>query len=133
MNHNRVRITKPPAPILPSVQSSPAPQPPAEFRVGQHEELLERVQNGFKETLRVLDEIAKQHQDVHVVVQLDTSVQNEILEVVKEIRENLKPSGITQAEEDALAQQLNDSASPLEAAVEANQPKSSTARKKKKK
>lgn len=86
---------------------------------GQHEELLERVKEGFKDVLAGLKQ-----KDIKIVVELDTSVQREILAVVKEIKEIVtKTGGISKAEEDILAEKLHTGGTSLEEAVKANQPK----------
>lgn len=128
----RRTLPQPPAPILP-----PQIEPESISRApGQHEELLDRVRNGFREVFRVLDEIAKQRQDIKVIVELDTCVQKEILEVVKEIREIVSSqheSGISKEEEDRLARELDTGSNALAEAVEANQPMGDNALPKKKK
>jgi hypothetical protein len=103
MERTRNRITKPP---------TPTPDPSSQ-REGQHEELLKRVVDGFRITLQALDNIAHQHQDVKVVVELDTSVQKEILEVVKEIRDDVKKILSNPVESGASAEQLRATLYPL--------------------
>jgi hypothetical protein len=96
-------------------------------RVGQHEEMLDRLDKGFKSVLAALDSPGTSSQ---VVIQLDTAVQEQILGVlrqvlgiVKDIRKNQSAGGgLTPEEESALAAQLDASSGPLKAAVEANQP-----------
>jgi len=92
MQRSRERFTKP----LEPAASTPLPPGEAESfsrGPGQHEELIERVKNGFRETLLSLDRVEKQRQDLHVIVQVDMSVQREILETLKQVLEIVsKPS-----------------------------------------
>ena len=127
-----IRRTLPslPAPTL----APPTAQPESFSRApGQHEEIIDRVRGGFREVLRVLDDISKKHQDVIVKVELDTSVQKEILEVVKRIEEKLDTSGLSKEEEDKLAEALDAASNPLAEAIEANQPMGDNVVSKKKK
>jgi citrate lyase gamma subunit len=99
------------------------------------------LQNGFERTLELLDIIVKQkpHETPKIVVELDTSVQREILEVVKDIQVDVRElkgivtggSGISEAAEQALAAQLQSAIGPLQEAIAANQPQGAPKKKKK--
>jgi hypothetical protein len=98
------------------------PVPPSEPKApGQHEDILARIDKGFKDVLDALK--AHGTGDSTIVVQLDTSVQNHILGIVKDIRKHqVGAGGLTPAEEDALATKLDASSTAVQGAVEANQP-----------
>jgi hypothetical protein len=90
-------------------------------KIGQHEDIIDRLDKGFKAVLSALEKPGSGSQTV--VVQLDMSTINEILGIVKSIRHAQgSGGGLTPAEETALAEKLNASESQVQAAVEANQP-----------
>lgn len=136
MSQRKVRYTErftgqPKLPIpasaaVPTTDDTPArPHWPWE----EHEDIIKQIVEGFKSTHTILDRIEKaEKKNTHVIIQLDTGVQREILEAVKEILSIVKKidSGLSKAEEDALAKTLHESSQVLEAAVEANQPMSSS-------
>lgn len=84
--------------------------------------LIRRIQHGFDEVTEAIKALDRK-QDIRVIVQLDTSVQKEILKNTEAILEKLSSGGgLSHEEEEALAVKLRSSSESLGAAVEANQP-----------
>ena len=76
------------------------PKPPFSLpkAPGQHEDILKRLDQGFK---AILDALSKQT-GTTVLVHLDTSVQDKILDIVKDIRHHQAADSVTKAEIDEI-------------------------------